>query len=164
MVLVPHSSCPDHYTTGNTGSFYCFQLFFKLDVGGIKKYLVEIDHIKTFAQKLVTQGLNDPAFQCTYLNSFVKTHEGVEIVEPENFPPASRNDWGTTGMAHRIGVTQHDKNQLFGRLEKPEIAYSFNNTLDTWMTENDMKSMMIMLGLDIDEMEGKQRTPFFKHG
>ena len=120
------------------------------------------DHVKIFAQKLVTKGLNDPAFQCTYINSFVKTHEGVEIIEPVNFPPVSRNDWGPNGMACMIGVTQHDKNQLFSRLEKPEIIYTFNNTLDTWMTENDIKSTMIMLGLDIDEMEGKERIPFLK--
>ena len=67
-------------------------------------------------------------------------------------------------MAFRIGVTQHDKNQLFGNLEKPELVFSYNNSLDTWMTENDMKSMMTMLDLYINDLEDKERTLFFKHG
>ena len=155
LVVAPNAKCNDPY---RNGAYVSYCLYVCIDISGINEYRTQIDHVKTFMSKFVKM-LNEEAFKITYVNAFI--NDGSELFDFDNFPPKSTDEYPNK-MLKSIGPTEYFDGPFFSVIKNPNIVYTYNNSLDTWMCHSDILEKIELFGLDQNNLTKDQCSVFFR--
>ena len=155
LVVAPNAKCNDPY---RNGAWFNNCLYVSVDISCINEYRTQIDHVKTFMSKFIKM-LNEIDFKITYVNAFI--NDDSDLFDFDNFPPKSSDEYPTK-MLKSIGPTEYFDGPFFSVIRNPNIVYTYNNSLDTWMCHSDILQRIEMFGLDQNKLTQDQCSVFFK--